>query len=118
MANSYTYSTFVRKYLRMIATFVASLVIGYNVRCTVQRTVPVHVHVQRTFESTTFTTFYPRAYDIFISVRVRERIVRSAVCSLLDHMFYPDGLELSLFVIRSTHVYVYTYITRTVQGHS
>ena len=35
---------------------------------------------------------------------LRERIVRSVVCSHLDHMFCPDGLELSLFVIRYTHM--------------
>ena len=36
--------------------------------------------------------------------------VYNVYSSLLDHMFYPDGLELSLFVIRSTHVYnLYMY---------
>ena len=50
---------------------------------------------------------------------LRERIVRSVVCSHLDHMFCPDGLELSLFVIRYTlYTYsrapTYTYCTCTV----
>jgi hypothetical protein len=30
------------------------------------------------------------------------------VCSHLDHMFCPDGLELSLFVIRYTHSFILT----------
>jgi hypothetical protein len=38
-------------------------------------------------------------------------------CTRTVHMFYPDGLELSLFVIRSTHctvqyVYVYAFIVK------